>query len=391
MADSILALAADPPQDPIERRALYEAAKKLMFSVESNHDVQHRIDYGGFPLYIANIAIDLGVFKALAKAAGKPWSITDLAQHLECEELLLSRVLRGLVAYGLACSHPDGTYSSNATTVLFAQPGRESGVLHNVLTVLPSMQCLPDYIRDHEYKCPTSGHDTAFQPAFNTSEDLFTYLGSHPRDLSAAIGQMAAQRADQASWIQSDAVFPTEVFELSEKDIADARALMVDVGGGSGHQSIALRMAHPEISGPIILQDLPHTIGLVDKERMGELGIQCMAHDFNTPQPVRGAKVYYLRNILHDWPDDVSLNILKQLRAAVADDSILVVDEIVVTEDKIRWQQVNYDFIMMSVCGALERTEKQWADLMAAAGFQLQEVRMYDGDKGDSLVIGTPA
>lgn len=46
MADSILAIAANPPQDPSERKALYDAAKKLMFSVESNHDVQHRIYYG---------------------------------------------------------------------------------------------------------------------------------------------------------------------------------------------------------------------------------------------------------------------------------------------------------------------------------------------------------
>lgn len=41
----------------------------------------------------------------------------------------------------------------------------------------------------------------------------------------------------------------------------------------------------------------------------------------------------------------------------------------------------HYGFIMISVCGALERTKKQWRDLMVAAGYELQVVRMYDGDE----------
>lgn len=42
----MLALAAKPPTDPEERKALYEAAKKLMYSVESSHDLEHRVYYG---------------------------------------------------------------------------------------------------------------------------------------------------------------------------------------------------------------------------------------------------------------------------------------------------------------------------------------------------------
>lgn len=47
-----------------------------------------------------------------------------------------ARVSRGLVAYGLACSHPYGTYSSNATTLLFAHPDSGSGILLDILIVL---------------------------------------------------------------------------------------------------------------------------------------------------------------------------------------------------------------------------------------------------------------
>lgn len=38
-------------------------------------------------------------------------------------------------------------------------------------------------------------------------------------------------------------------------------------------------------------------------------GVEMMAHDFFTPQPVQNAKYYYLRTVLHDWADDKAVPI----------------------------------------------------------------------------------
>ncbi len=40
------------------------------------------------------------------------------------------------------------------------------------------------------------------------------------------------------------------------------------------------------------------------------------AHDFFTPQPQKNASVYFLKHVIHDWSDEYSTKILKQLRDA---------------------------------------------------------------------------
>lgn len=52
-------------------------------------------------------------------------------------------------------------------------------------------------------------------------------------------------------------------------------------------------------------------------------------YNFLTPQPVKDADVFLLRNILHDWPDKYCLQILKHLREAASPGTqLLVVDNL---------------------------------------------------------------
>lgn len=53
--------------------------------------------------------------------------------------------------------------------------------------------------------------------------------------------------------------------------------------------------------------------------------------NFFEEQPVHGAAVYFMRCILHDWPDNRCMQILKVLRAAAAPSSRLVVFEMIMT------------------------------------------------------------
>lgn len=62
----------------------------------------------------------------------------------------------------------------------------------------------------------------------------------------------------------------------------------VDVGGGQGHQSIALRDKYPELAkknDSIVLQDLHQTIKDLQLD-----GVKVMPHDFFTKQPITGKK-----------------------------------------------------------------------------------------------------
>ena len=139
-----------------------------------------------------------------------------------------------------------------------------------------------------------------------------------------------------------------------------------------------------------MLQDLPGTIAMVDQSALRQLDIEAQAHDFLTPQPIKGAKVYYMRNILHNWPDVTCLTILRQLRAAMTQESVIILDEIVVRSSESTWKQVNYDFVMMAALDGLERTEDRWIALLSEVDLELRKVICYDNETGDSILIAGP-
>jgi hypothetical protein len=61
--------------------------------------------------------------------------------------------------------------------------------------------------------------------------------------------------------------------------------LLVDVGGGKGHDAQALRAEFPSMRGRLIVQDLSHVI---DEAGCKPLGIEAMPYSFFDQQPVKG-------------------------------------------------------------------------------------------------------
>ena len=54
------------------------------------------------------------------------------------------------------------------------------------------------------------------------------------------------------------------------------------------------------------------------------------AHDFFEPQPIKDASVFFLRFIIHEWPNAYAKKILKQLRAAAQPSTKLVICDFLV-------------------------------------------------------------
>ncbi len=61
------------------------------------------------------------------------------------------------------------------------------------------------------------------------------------------------------------------------------RAHFVDVGESFGHQCARLKAKYPDLPGRIVLQEMPEKI----KQARPIEGLEFMAHDFFTPQPVK--------------------------------------------------------------------------------------------------------
>lgn len=103
---------------------------------------------------------------------------------------------------------------------------------------------------------------------------------------------MAVQASGKTSWADEGAYPVKERLGDAEED----EVLVVDLGGGSGHDLLGFKARHPDVKGRLVLEELPYMInqlaGKVD-------GIELVEHDFNTPQPIKGMFLLDLRRAHH--------------------------------------------------------------------------------------------
>ncbi|KAG2342989.1 S-adenosyl-L-methionine-dependent methyltransferase [Suillus weaverae] len=114
----------------------------------------------------------------------------------------------------------------------------------------------------------------------------------------------------------------------------DTVSSVVDVGSGIGAMSIPLAKMFPHLR--ITNQDLPETIVQSRKsweknapEALLDGRIEFVPINFLEESPVVGKDVYYLRTIIHDWPDDEARAILHNIRKAMEPNSRVLIHECV--------------------------------------------------------------
>ena len=98
---------------------------------------------------------------------------------------------------------------------------------------------------------------------------------------------------------------------------------------------------------------------------------------FQDPKPTltsAGAKYYYMRNILHDYPDDKCMVILKNLMAAMSKDSVILIDDMVLPNSNVHWQATQLDLTLMASLASVERTKAHWQGLMDRAGLRILNI-----------------
>jgi hypothetical protein len=80
--------------------------------------------------------------------------------------------------------------------------------------------------------------------------------------------------------------------------------------------------------------------------------------------------VYVLSTILHDWPDEDAVRILRTIRATAEPDSRLILLEAVVPPGNEPGGGKWLDLLMLALFGGRERDEAQWRALLEAVGFE---------------------
>jgi demethylsterigmatocystin 6-O-methyltransferase len=328
---------------------------------------------------LVHIGVDLGVFEDLSSVSG-PLTLQHFLEKTGAAKTLLTHLLRSMASFGFISETDRDMFSANKVTHALAKPDVAGSVDHVTDFHALTAQVLPRYLREHNYQNMSDPKDLPFHKALNTDLAPFEYMKQNPAQMKSMGHAMRVERLN--TWVDS---YPVED-EARNFRATDDTALLVDIGGGFGQQAVAFKTKFDSLQGRIVVQDIASTLAHAPAAE----GLEFQEHDFFKPQPIKGAKYYYLRHILHDWNDEDSIRILQNLVPAMAPESRIMIDEVFLPDSKVPWQCAFMDLTMTSSLGGCERSKEEWTSLLDRAGLRIVGVHTYDGVRMNSIITAVP-
>ncbi|CAD6575077.1 MAG: hypothetical protein ASARMPREDX12_007082 [Alectoria sarmentosa] len=371
------------------RQACLTATRNLQFALEKPTESILRARVAE-PAHHAALrtAVDLGIFQKMAERGEKVTSATHLAALTDADVVLLARLMKHLASMGtLYEGEIAGTYSLTPLSKALSQHKKFQEAIPLSFNVIgPSFAALPEYLQKTSYKNPhddlskiryskdDNEYSGPFQYAHNTPNDFWKWIANRPERVCPFNNQMNDRVTGLSSWDDTQ-LRPLEEKLGKEAGDKDVPVLVVDVGGGKGRDLKAFHQKFPTLPGQLVLQD---RASVLDDEEVKGLDekIEVMEHDFFTPQPIKGARAYYLHSVLHDWSDKKCADILANLKPAMTKGySKLLITEHVIPDHGANWISTTLDMIMMCCFAGGERTVKDWEKLLGDAGFKITSIK----------------
>ncbi|KAI8945516.1 S-adenosyl-L-methionine-dependent methyltransferase [Xylaria longipes] len=353
--------------DELGRQDIMASLHKLAYSMESPENTRDRYSFLHLQTAVVKVGFDLELFKYLAESTNA-LSADEVARKAGAQTELMERILRYLASINAIDEVGKQRYLANRVTKNLVEKSAEAGVCHWFGTASPQFQQLPALLKKTSYLNPVDETHTAFHEAWNTSLNPFAWFENQPVLLNYFNQYMATRARPENSWLQ---IYP--VPEEAAGCPPD-RPLYVNIGGGVGHQCAQFKEKYPALPGRVVLQDLPHSIA----EALPTPGVENMVYNFFEPQPIRGAKIYYLRAVLHDHPSHKVSSIIQNIKAVMALDSRLLVDEMILPEVKVNAVASSVDMCMLTTFASMERTEVQWRDIFHKEGLDVVKAYIYN-------------
>ncbi|KAL4909653.1 hypothetical protein BDW74DRAFT_186179 [Aspergillus multicolor] len=354
-----------------ERMKLLGAISQLQEALEPPELAVQRMSVGFYHTALMRVAQGMGVFDAFAEAGDAEISAQELSATTKGDALVLKRVMRHLCAHRVFEATAAGAYRPLPPALALKSGTVTSELLKHQHSVMQVSAKLFEYFEKNGYRSPDDAYDGPFQYAYGTSDHYFDWLSKNPEVQHAFNVAMTETERDSGDyWFD---LYPvTEKLASSDPD----RVSVVDIGGGVGHTIRALTKKFPELPGKLVLEDLPHVIDDI-KEPLPE-NVATVKHSMFEPQPIHGAKVYYLRRVLHDWPDKQALLTLSHIRSAMAEDSVLLIHDYTFPDGHdgpdVSPLAVTIDIQLMELMSSLERTQQQWVAILEKAGFKVTNI-----------------
>ncbi|KZV76728.1 S-adenosyl-L-methionine-dependent methyltransferase [Peniophora sp. CONT] len=350
-----------------------------------------------------NIAAEAHVAEILRDAGPRGVGVKDLAKPSGIDPAKLSRVLRLLVTYHIFQEVEPDVFAQNRLSsfmdtdksieAILSNPkgkhdktsGMAAAIGHFSDVGMKSLSYLTETLFD-----PVSGHandfhDIAFNRGMKTPLSIWELFDTPEQEYRLRRFGMTMEGTKNMSP-------PLAIVDGMDWAGLGEHALVVDVGGGLGAQSLTLSKHCPNLRFIFWMAENP------DALESGRTVLQ--AHDFFSPQTVKDADVFLMRMIMHDYLDKDCLTILRHLRAAAMPSTqLVIVDNIMAyacPESAVHEipgaalspppapllrnfggaNSTSYlmDVEMMALNGGVERTLTQFRDILAQAGWKISRV-----------------
>lgn len=311
------------------------------------------------PIYVA---AKLGIADILSV---KDTQINDLAKHTGTSSSGLYRMMRALAGVGIFKEIKDKMFSNTPLSECLKVNRLKPAALffesawHNRLW--------------DELLYSVENEKTASDKVFG--KPIFEWLVDNPEE-----GEIF-HRANAMKASSSHRVI-VEVY-----DFHGINSLM-DVGGGYGNLMIEILKVYPHING--IIAELPNMIpNICQSIKTSQLESQMKAVECDFLETIpKGCDVYLMSHILHDWPDEACITILKNCRKVIPENGkLLIIESIIPSGNEFSIAKL-LDLEVLLMGGGKERTVEEFNNLFQNSGFKLSNI--VPTEESISIIEGVP-
>ncbi len=305
--------------------------------------------------YIAStclyVAVKLRIADLIDRASR---SSADLARELKVNEDALYRVMRTLTSLGVFEEKSARTFANNlASSMLRSETPGSMYEMALWMTDPFHFQVYANALHS------VQTGDPAVEKTFGVP--VFEWFPKNPDE---------SEVFNNAMTMFSAMVIPAalEVYDFS------GIGTLIDIAGGHGRVLTSILQKYPSMRG--VLFDLEHVLAGARPviESLG-LAERCrtVSGDFFKAVP-EGGDAYIMKHIIHDWDDERAATILKNIRTAMNPGGrVILLESVVAPGSQPDFAKI-IDIEMLLMPGGRERTEQEFRDLFARAGFELTRI-----------------
>lgn len=294
-----------------------------------------------------NVAAELGLSDLLASG---PRTVTDLAAETSTDEETLGRLLHALSTIGVYDAQPDGRYANTDLG-----EGLRSDLPGTLRPLARTVRAPVHWAAWGHLEHSVRTGENAFQAKHGV--DAWTRRRDYPEENAIFNQNMTVQTTAIAAAV------------AAAYDFSDLSTI-VDVGGGQGSLLEAVLTRHPHLTGTVFDQD--HVVA--DQPSSVALTSRWAAASGSFFEAVPESDAYLLKSILHDWPDDRCVDILRVCARSLRPGGAVLVVETLLGRARFEVEAAFSDINMLVMPGGRERTEQEYAALFAVAGLHLTRV-----------------